>query len=76
MGKPMSKKKYEGCKGCVANPCVLFNTRNNFPEICPCKTCLVKVTCRDACDDRSKYCLYYNPVNGAPLYLLRSEVDG
>jgi hypothetical protein len=43
----MSKEK---CKGCHAGPrhCVFSD---NIPNDCPCQECLVKVVCKNTCDE-------------------------
>ncbi len=50
----------DGCKGCKCptnngNCLALFNGRGFIKiesvEWCPCRECLVKVMCRDACSD-------------------------
>ncbi len=37
------------CKGCIEDRCIYAN---NYSETCPCIICLVKMVCKDICDDR------------------------
>ncbi len=37
------------CKGCLINETCIYRT---YSTLCPCGTCLVKMVCFNACDDR------------------------
>ena len=44
----------ENCKGCFqSGDCELYD--HNIQEKCPCKECLVKITCRETCKPWIQY---------------------
>ena len=58
----------EDCKGCrnirVEGMGCVFKLRNSI-DLCPCRECLVKVTCQEFCDER----------NGERISVLRNQYN-
>ncbi len=47
-------KREEDCEGCIRrNACLIP------PDICPCKLCLVRATCKKFCYERHLVCANY-----------------
>lgn len=47
---------YNSCRGCfIENGCGYFNSHYKSHIKCPCKICLVKVTCNKTCDEYSDF---------------------
>lgn len=64
-------KREKECEGCLAK-CYVGTIVNRRPrENCPCKICLVKITCEDICYNFYKYVLKkggYREIPGLSVY--------
>lgn len=65
------KNKNKECEGCQAlceiklsNYPIYKNFKEEVIAICPCITCLVKVTCKDICEDYAKFELKRHEIKG------------